>query len=379
MEYDHTIVEAFAPWERQWVDVGIDETGRGACLGPMVYGGVFSLVDADLSEYAFDDSKKLTAEERRRIAASVWSSQSLGWALHSISAAGVSAAAFAHPSYHLNTLARDAILEIVGAVHACNLNIRHLVVDAVGTCQQLRVFLRAVLPYIPKITVEVKADAKYALVGAASIIAKVHRDREHERHTFTETGALREKLEALRSEMGSGYPADQETKAWLGQVMDPVFGFPSNVRSSWKTVRRLQLEADVPMLERQAVPRPDPAAPLGRAFSEVRIQPSSSMDDPAPVADAIWQKITEAEKRKLKFPRRKKKRQSTAPVADKSSRTRKPPRWFPARREPASPDWFRPAPEVAFRPLRRKWRKRSAAFRVPMRVPTPSVVFYGVK
>ena len=212
-------------------------------------------------------------------------------------------------------------------MHACDRNIRHLVVDAVGTCQQLRVFLRAVLPYIPKITVEIKADAKYALVGAASIIAKVHRDREHERHTFTETGALREKLEALRSEMGSGYPADRETKAWLGQVMDPVFGVPSNVRSSWKTVRRLQLEADVPMLERQAVPRPDPAAPLGRAFSEVRIQPSSSMDDPAPVADAIWQKITEAEKRKLKFPRRKKKRKSTAPVADNSSRTRKPPRW----------------------------------------------------
>ena len=70
-----------------------------------------------------------------------------------------------------------------------------------GTCQQLRVYLRAILPYIPKITVETKADAKYALVGAASIIAKVHRDQEHQYHVFTETGALREALEALRSEM----------------------------------------------------------------------------------------------------------------------------------------------------------------------------------
>ena len=77
------------------------------------------------------------------------------------------------------------------------------------------------------------------------------------------------------------------------------------------------------------------------------------------------QKITEAEKRKLKFPRRKKKRKSTSTVADKSSRTRKPPRWFPARREPASPDWFRPAPKIAFRPLRRKWKKPSGKEKEP--------------
>ncbi len=34
---------------------------------------------------------------------------------------------------------------------------------------------------------------------------------------------------------GCGYPGDPKTKEWLQQSFDPVFGFPSIVRFSWKT------------------------------------------------------------------------------------------------------------------------------------------------
>lgn len=36
-------------------------------------------------------------------------------------------------------------------------------------------------------------------------------------------------------ELGCGYPGDKVTRAWLANHKDPVFGFPSIVRFSWKT------------------------------------------------------------------------------------------------------------------------------------------------
>jgi ribonuclease HII len=70
------------------------------------------------------------------------------------------------------------------------------------------------------------ADRKYPVVSAASIIAKVNRDRA---------------IEKLRKnhDLGSGYPSDSKTmnfiKEWISQNGDlPVF-----VRKSWKPVKIL--------------------------------------------------------------------------------------------------------------------------------------------
>ena len=35
--------------------------------------------------------------------------------------------------------------------------------------------------------------------------------------------------------VGCGYPGDKITRGWLHDNIDPVFGFPSIVRFSWKT------------------------------------------------------------------------------------------------------------------------------------------------
>jgi len=70
------------------------------------------------------------------------------------------------------------------------------------------------------------ADRKYPVVSAASIIAKVNRDRE---------------IEKLRKNhaLGSGYPSDPKTmkfiKEWVSQNGDvPIF-----VRKSWKPIKIL--------------------------------------------------------------------------------------------------------------------------------------------
>ena len=43
------------------------------------------------------------------------------------------------------------------------------------------------------------------------------------------------KIKVFEPKVGSGYPGDPATKSWLKSNFDPVFGFPSLVRFSWKT------------------------------------------------------------------------------------------------------------------------------------------------
>ena len=42
----------------------------------------------------------------------------------------------------------------------------------------------------------------------------------------------------LSGEMGSGYPGDATTVAWLKANLHPVLGFPVLVRFSWETCNR---------------------------------------------------------------------------------------------------------------------------------------------
>lgn len=73
-----------------------------------------------------------------------------------------------------------------------------------------------------------KADRDYPVVSAASIIAKVNRDREVE--------LLRE----VHGEFGSGYPSDPATRAFFKDRMLRGESLPGYVRKSWKTWLNLQ-------------------------------------------------------------------------------------------------------------------------------------------
>ena len=114
-----------------------------------------------------------------------------------------------------------------------------------------------------RFTVCPKADSIYPIVSAASIVAKVTRDRELKSFQLEE---------GVASDVpfGSGYPGgvfsllilslqsytqllslpvatlstltsvvDPQTVKWLAANLDPVFGFPSVVRFSWQTAQKL--------------------------------------------------------------------------------------------------------------------------------------------
>ncbi|CAI7906048.1 unnamed protein product [Closterium sp. NIES-54] len=53
--------------------------------------------------------------------------------------------------------------------------------------------------------------------------------------------------EAFNLNLGSGYPGDPATKAWLAGSVDPVFGFPSLVRFSWATAKTIMDSSCVPV------------------------------------------------------------------------------------------------------------------------------------
>ncbi|MEA2032950.1 MAG: ribonuclease HII [Euryarchaeota archaeon] len=75
---------------------------------------------------------------------------------------------------------------------------------------------------------EFKADVRYPVVSAASIIAKVHRDR-----------SIRQLEAEIGMEIGSGYPADPKTIQFLDELVKEKAELPAYVRHSWKTVKRL--------------------------------------------------------------------------------------------------------------------------------------------
>ncbi len=68
------------------------------------------------------------------------------------------------------------------------------------------------------------ADATYPIVSAASIVAKVTRDAEIER------------LKETCGPIGSGYPSDPETIAYLSSYIREHRCPPPIARKSWKTV-----------------------------------------------------------------------------------------------------------------------------------------------
>lgn len=78
-------------------------------------------------------------------------------------------------------------------------------VDALGPTKGHEAFLSNLFPGI-KFTVEAKADAKYKIVSAASIAAKVTRDACLEEWVWEEAESLHEAA-VWSSKIGSGYPA----------------------------------------------------------------------------------------------------------------------------------------------------------------------------
>lgn len=80
-----------------------------------------------------------------------------------------------------------------------------------------------------------KADSIFKCVSAASIVAKVTRDRAVKFWKFGEMVADGEYVDGLS--IGSGYPGDKCTIDWVQRYVSCTAGLPDIVRFSWKTTK----------------------------------------------------------------------------------------------------------------------------------------------
>ncbi|KNC77138.1 hypothetical protein SARC_10397, partial [Sphaeroforma arctica JP610] len=216
--------------------LGIDEAGRGPVLGPMVYGTAFCPISKldELRKMGFADSKVLKEEQRDALLEVIKDNNDIiAWNARVLSPQDICGSSLRKDKYNLNALSHDTAIALIRCALAKGANVTEIYVDTVGHAGKYQEKLEGLFPG-KKIRVESKADAKYAVVSAASIVAKTLRDEEIRNFQFEESD-----MANVDRNFGSGYPGDPTTKAWLRNNMDPIFGFPGLVRFSWSTVTKL--------------------------------------------------------------------------------------------------------------------------------------------
>ena len=145
--------------------IGCDEVGRGAIAGPVAVGLCVVDVTVGAMPVGLRDSK-LLSEKRRELLAPLAAS----WAL--FNAVGLATAG------EVDELGIIAALGLAGkralvSLHEAGARISESVIVLDGSHDWLTPALRNPLP----LTTRVKADRDCASVAAASVVAKVHRDR----------------------------------------------------------------------------------------------------------------------------------------------------------------------------------------------------------
>lgn len=204
---------------------GIDEAGRGPVFGPLVVAGVAIADDAPLRELGCRDSKRLSPRRRERLARLVQDLPGVRVEVRVITPQQLDGERTQHS---LNAIELARFLDIASALGADT-----TYVDAVDTDAER--FGAAISPHLRagcRVVSEHGADDRHVVVGAASIIAKVARDEA--------IAELARRLEPrINMPLGSGYPSDPATKAFLAAWVETHGELPEGVRRSWATVREM--------------------------------------------------------------------------------------------------------------------------------------------
>jgi ribonuclease HII len=198
---------------------GVDDAGRGSMLGPLVIAGI-SLDKKKvrkLSALGVKDSKKLTAKKREELYKKIISIVD-SYYVARISPKSIDTSVAKHG---LNQLEAKYMAKVISKLDPDT--------SYVDSCDVIpKRFGKEIsrLSNNKKVHSHHHADSRFPVVSAASIIAKVTRDKAISR--------LRE-----IHDLGSGYPSDTKTIDFVKKYYKKQKTMPDFVRKSWKPTQKI--------------------------------------------------------------------------------------------------------------------------------------------
>ncbi len=198
-------------WQSQVVDFGasevcgVDEAGRGPLAGPVVVAAV--ILDANRPIAGLDDSKKLSASKRETLYSQIVATAT---------------------AYNIQRISP----RIIDEINILQATLRGMQQAALAIVTSASTILidgnRVPKELLGRARAVVKGDGKYAAIAAASILAKVTRDR------------IMEEYDAIYPGYGfaqnKGYPTKQHLAAIRNLGITPIH------RKTYKPVQQLTLD-----------------------------------------------------------------------------------------------------------------------------------------
>lgn len=164
------------------IEAGCDEAGRGCLAGPVFAAAV--ILPPDYFHPMLNDSKQMTSRERLIVREHVMEN-ALAWAVAEVSAEEID---------RMNIL-RASFEAMQRAVERLSIRPDHLLIDGNRFHPRLDIPFRC----------EVKGDARFANIAAASVLAKTFRDEY--------MAQLAEEFPAYGWERNAGYPTKAHREA----------------------------------------------------------------------------------------------------------------------------------------------------------------------
>lgn len=205
---------------------GVDEAGRGAIIGPLVIAGVS--IDAEkekeLKKLGAKDSKLLSPKRREALAEKI---EEMARDVIVLKIAACRIDKYRRQGVNLNKIEAIKFADVINYLRPEKTYIDSPDVNT----NRFELFLKKMVKEDgAKFVVEHKADHKYPVCSAASIIAKVARDEEIEQ------------LKKKYGDLGPGYTSNEITMKWLKDWLEKHKKFPDIVRKTWVTVSVLDGE-----------------------------------------------------------------------------------------------------------------------------------------
>ena len=181
---------------------GVDEVGRGSLIGPVYAAAV--ILNKSINKKDLKDSKSLSKNKREKLFTYIKKNST--WAIGQASVKEIEKMNILHAS----------LLAMKRAIIKLKKKPNLVLIDGNKIPNLKNYNLRYII----------KGDQKIPSISAASIIAKVSRDRSIARLN-------------KNHEFGSGYPSDKKSVNFVKKLVYAKKPLPSSVRKSWKPVQKI--------------------------------------------------------------------------------------------------------------------------------------------